>query len=475
MISSSSSDGPGYKRLDFLLHLQESFPVGRWRVSGVDLWPILRVSLGRDIKRQHSFPSTLSILGLRQFIGIARQLAALIWHPRPKLPGSAVRASVVLFEPRPRARTLVPIRDFLDNRGIRTHDLGRDQRARPCFRELAVALWQARELRVPSFSRVKRSAKLQLGYLPPSLTRIGLLLKTVEMRLAMNRFESILRSLRADYIFSVRSLVDSLALVAAGRQLGITTTLVQGGLLDPDNNYLAAHWGRPISASLPDIYWAWSRDLAGLVRRNNVAKTVLPGGNTVLIDAHRTAQSFRVSDGGNVGIYSSELKRLRVLVLLSPGEEVPLNWLDQMDSCEVILRSHPGQKKLPREVLSWARHTHHRVELQNPRKIALACTVQKADFGFCGASASVFEFSASEIPVFVPTHLRDKLVANLPQRNEWIFFCQSGRQLNEQTRNLREIREKPRESTTVTFKHEVAAMETALYKILHSDSHFRNS
>lgn len=466
MVNFSSSNDPHEKKVLFLLKLQASFPVSRWKVSGVDLWPILRVSLGREIVAFHRFSSKTSVFRLPQFILLTRQLTALLWHTLPGLPRAETSASAVLFEPRPRAKTLEPIRNSLEERGLQTYDLTGAPRTRPTLRELAVAFWQARETHVPLFGEVKRASKDYLGFHPPSLTRSGLFLRLLEMRLAMNRFEAVLSSLRADYLFTVRSLVDSLALVATGRHLGVTTVLVQGGFMDSDNNHLTAQWGRPNSDSLPDIYWAWTQELADWVRHNNVAGTVLSGGNTVFIHAYRTSQSIDISGNGKTTRSSGQLPKLVVLVLLQPGVDLPLKWLDQIDSCEVILRLHPGQKKFPNAICSWSRASKHSVNFQKSREITLVDSLSKVDFVFTGPSASIMECVAFGIPVLIPTSFRGQMLAYLDHGGGLVHYCKTGDQLKKKALTLSKKPEHGEGPSSDFFLRQVSDMEVALNTIL---------
>lgn len=464
------------QRINFLLRLQTSFPIARWKVGGVDLWPMLRVSLGREIRRIQKFqpkPSFLTTRVLRPIFVLFltnRLLSAVLWNTRPNVPPATITAQAVLFEPKPQGRVLEPIHQSLTQRNTTTYNLLGGSSTRPGFREMAVAFWQARRLHLPTFRQVRRLAKQHLGYHPPTLTFAGMFARALEIQLALNRYRSALDTLQPSHLFCTGTGVDTLSLFAVARRLGVITIFVDSAANNPETNHMTAVWPEPISTSLPDIFWASSVEMAERLRPNNVSKIVLSGGNASFIDAYRQAQLAKSSDNYEAARGQSSSAHMVALVALQPDVALPLDWLDQMDLLRVILRTHPAQKKFPSASLRWARRTKHSVHFQNARDVALPDALQGVGFVFTGPSSSINESAAFGVPVFVPKHFENRLTVVFGvSRAGSVNYCESGRELKERLLNLTENSEDFGALATQAYERQACEMEEALSSILRTE------
>ena len=455
-------------QIEFLLHVQDCYQVSRWHVLGVDLWPFLRVSLGRELKAFNQFASRPFAILLRQKVLLARQLFELFFGTRPAPLRVPQSVDGCFYEPRASAQTLEPIRALLEDWGFRTCNLTASPRTRPSLRELVVAIHEARGCRVPQFEKVASEAQSHIGRRPPSLTRIGFFFRLVEMRLAVNRFRAILHSVETKKILTARSLVDSIALIAAGRQSGIPVVLVQGGLLNVDRNYMCARWNAGVSNSLPDIYWAWTRAHADAVLKNHLAESAVVGGNTVFIDAYRRARTSTPADGLRMASDLSFQEQLSVLVILQDGVSLPMQWLENLEPCAVTVRQHPGQGSLPKEVVRWLTETRHNVSRERPEDSDLVGSLKRHDVAFTGWSASLYECGAVGVPAIVPKSFERTIGALLGAQPEWIFYSNSSEQFKKQVNRARLIGEEPMRLASAMFRKERDKLESSCREIMTS-------
>lgn len=412
------------------------FPVARWTVDGLHVWPLIRARLASRLLAVGR-PVTASPVGLAASVSGS---AADLLHRRVSRVRAVPRATAVMLT-RPANRQFIdgawydrlfdPITDVFETAGLSALHLEhrpvgvshRTPRFRPAFitrpavtrRNVVAALRTVRGARLDGFEAfaqaVDKAHPTIRGVSPLWVAR-----QAQSVELVARFFGGILEDSQARLAFcSVYYTVVGMAFCLAARRHGVPSVDVQHGVTAGNPAYDG--WSQFPEGGyelLPDYFWAWSREDAAPVnswpepaRRHH---RTLVGGHPWLAlwgTAHptvarsRTRLPPRSTDGVTVLVtltWSSGFSDLLKTLL----REAPVDWT-------WWIRLHPLMERERAAIRSWcAAHARGRAWVDGPTDLPLPLLLEAADVHVTHNSSVVQEAARTGRPsVVIDPHALD--------------------------------------------------------------------